>query len=381
MVESLKMKSLKIAIIDPIGRKAGLDHYDLSLAVALKSQSCLVKVYSNFEYSKNETFVKNHFHFSLKKSFFNPFHLFKKYLSALIKSRSDKTEIVIIHLFHSSFVDYILIYLTHFFGFRICLIIHDVESLLEQCRKSWIQKCSHLSTYIVVHNMVSYDELLKKIPSAEKEKVFIIPHGNFIDIKELTNNIETSEYFSFDSNKFYLLFFGMIKKTKGLDVLIEALKDIPSNVHLIIAGRTRNISFNYYEKMINKFKLSDRVHPLIRYISNDERNKLFNFSDLAILPYQKIYQSGVMLLAMSYGLPVIASDLPANKLIIEDKKGILFKEGNSLDLASKINEIINDELKRKTISENAKEYVKLNNDWEKIGSQYLKMFLTTQTTK
>ena len=96
---------------------------------------------------------------------------------------------------------------------------------------------------------------------------------------------------------------------------------------------------------------------------------------------RKIYQSGVMLLAMSYGLPVIASDLPANKLIIEDKKGILFKEGNSLDLASKINEIINDELKRKTISENAKEYVKLNNDWEKIGSQYLKMFLTTQTTK
>ena len=381
MVESLKMKPLNIAIIDPVGRKAGLDHYDVSLAAALKNQSCRVNVYSNFEDSKNEIFVKKHFHFSLKKSLFNSFNLFRKYLSVLIKSRYDKTEIVIIHLFHSSFFDYFLIYLTHLFGFRICLIIHDVENLLDESRKSWIQKCSHLSTYIVVHNIVSYDELSKKITSYEKEKVFIIPHGNFIGLKEITNKVETLKYFSLDSNKVYLLFFGMIKKSKRLDVLIEALKDIPANVHLIIAGRTRNISFNHYEKMISKWDLSDRVHPLIRYISNDERNKLFNFSDLAILPYQKIYQSGVMLMAMSYGLPVIASDLPANKLIIDEKNGILFKEGNSSDLASKINEIINDDRKRKTISENAKKYVKLNNDWEKIGSQYLKMFLTTQTTK
>ena len=375
------MKTLRIAIIDPVGRKAGMDYYDLSLANALNKQSCRVNVYSNFADSKNESFVKNHFNFSLKYGLFNSFYLLKKYLSALIKSRSDKTEIVIIHLFHSSFLDYFLISIIHLFGFRICLIIHDVESLLEQSRKSWIQKCSHLSSCIVVHNIVSFVELLKKIPSTEKEKVFIIPHGNFIGLKEITSKIETSEYFNLDSKKVYLLFFGMIKKSKGLEVLIEALKDIPSNVHLIIAGRTRNISFNHYKKMISKLKLSDRVHPMIRYITNDERNKLFNFSDLAILPYKKIYQSGVMLLAMSYGLPVIASDLPANKLIINEKNGIFFKEGNSSDLASKIIEIICDEMKRKTIAENAKEYVKINNDWNKIGADYLKMFLTTLDVK
>ena len=178
------MKSLNIAIIDPIGRKAGLDHFDLSLAIALKNQSCRVSVYSNFEVSKNESFVKNHFHFSLKKSLLNFFYLFKKYLSALIKSRSDKTEIVIIHLFHSSFFDYFLLSLTHLFGFRICLIIHDIESLLEHSRKSWIQKCSHLSTYIVVHNIVSYNELLKKITSAEKEKVYY-PSWKFYQYKRI----------------------------------------------------------------------------------------------------------------------------------------------------------------------------------------------------
>ena len=375
------MKTLRIAIIDPVGRKAGMDYYDLSLALALNKQSCRVNVYSNFAASKNESFVKNHFNFSLKYGLFNSFYLLKKYLSALIKSRSDKTEIVIIHLFHSSFLDYFLISIIHLFGFRICLIIHDVESLLEQSRKSWIQKCCHLPSYLVVHNIVSFDELLKKIPLTEKEKVFIIPHGNYIGLNEITSKKETSKYFNLDSNIVYLLFFGMIKKSKGLDILIEALKDVPSNVHLIIAGRTRNISFNHYEKMIKKLNLSERVHPLIRYITNDERNKLFNFSDLAILPYQNIYQSGVLLMAMSYGLPAIVSDLTSNKLIINEKNGILFKTGDVSDLVTKINEIICDEKKRKYIAENAKEYVKINNDWEKIGADYLKMFLTTLDVK
>ena len=109
------MKTLRIAIIDPVGRKAGMDYYDLSLALALNKQSCRVNVYSNFAASKNESFVKNHFNFSLKYGLFNSFYLLKKYLSALIKSRSDKTEIVIIHLFHSSFLDYFPIGLLTFF--------------------------------------------------------------------------------------------------------------------------------------------------------------------------------------------------------------------------------------------------------------------------
>ena len=371
------MKSLNIAIIDPVGRKAGLDYYDLSLAISLKNQYCRVKVYSNFADNKNESFVKNHFHFTFKKSFFNSFYLFKEYLIALIKSRADKTEIVILHLFHSSFIDYLLITLTYFFGFRICLIIHDIESLLEQSGKSWIQNCCHKSSYIVVHNSLSYDELLKKISSTEKEKVCIIPHGNFIGLNEITNTIETAKYFNLDSNKIYLLFFGMIKKSKGLEVLIESLKDIPSNVHLIIAGRTRNISFNHYENTINELNLSSRLHPVIRYITNDERNMLFNFSDLVVLPHRKIYQSGVLLKAMSYGLPVIASDLPANKLIINENNGVLFNTGNASDLAQKINELIMDEEKRKSMAENAKEFVKINNDWENIASDFLNMFSKT----
>ena len=166
----------------------------------------------------------------------------------------------------------------------------------------------------------------------------------------------------------------MIKKSKGLDVIINAMKNIHSDVDLIIAGRTRDIDFKDYSFQIEKLKLNQRIHPIVRYITNSERNMLFNFVDLVVIPYRQIYQSGVILLAMSYGIPVIASDLQANKsFIVDNINGILFKDSNSSDLAEKINLIIGDDEKIKSISKNAKDFVAIYHDWNKIGDEFYKI--------
>ena len=367
------MNIMRIAIIDPIGQKAGLDHYNLSLAKALINKCCTVKVYSNFNDIDYKSIVENHFTFSIHNNRLNLFRLLKEYWSALRMIKADKTEIVILHLFHSSFLDYLLVRLVIFFGFRICLIIHDVESLIHLNKKSWIGKCVNLAQNVIVHNKFSYNELIRKIRPADKFKICIIPHGNYLGLQVKTDRIETARYFNLDIKKNYLLFFGMIKKSKGLDVILEAMGTIPSNVDLIIAGRMRDISYNHYDEIIEKLNLSNRIHPIIRYITNTERNLLFNFADLAILPYRKIYQSGVMLLAMSYEVPVIASDLPANRLIIDENIGILFKENDPTDLTLKIKMLLADKMKRIAIAESAKVYVTVNNDWTKIGNAFLKI--------
>ncbi len=367
------MNMMRIAIIDPIGLKAGLDHYDLSLANALINKSCTVTVYSNFNNTGNKSIVKNHFTFSLQFNWLILIRLLKEYWSALRMIKADKTEIVIVHLFHSSFLDFFFMSLIRFFGFRICLIIHDVESLIILNKKSWICKCVKIARNIIVHNKFSYDELMIKISPADKFKIFIVPHGNYLGLQVKTDRHEIAKYFNLDIKKSYLLFFGMIKKSKGLDLILEAMSNIPANVELIIAGRTRDISFNHYEKIIEKLNLSKRIHPIIRYITNYERNLLFNFADLAILPYKRIYQSGVMLLAMSYEVPVITSDLPANRYILDESIGILFNENNPSDLALKINRLVADKIKKISIAEKAKKYVTVNNDWTKIGNAFLKI--------
>ena len=281
---------------------------------------------------------------------------------------------IILHLFHSSLIDYLFIRITKYFRFRICLIIHDVESLIHNQNKSWIRMCAGKVNWIVVHNQVIRDELLGKVNPADVNKIVIIPHGNFIGVVEKMDRIFALNCFNLDQHKKYLLFFGMIKKSKGLEILISAMKDVAPEIHLIVAGRCRDILFERYNSIIRQLNLSDRIHTIIRYISNAERNQLFNLAYAVVLPYQRVYQSGVILMAMSYELPVIASDLQANRLNLEGGNGLLFNVNDSSDLAEKINSLFSDDKKRKSFAESGKKYVSLNHNWEKIAEEYIKIF-------
>ena len=200
--------------------------------------------------------------------------------------------------------------------------------------------------------------------------MFLIPHGNFIDLRINSTREEAGKYFNLNPEKKYLLFFGMIKKSKGLEVLLNAMIYINPDIDLIIAGRTRDVAFEVYNKDIERMNLSKRVHTFIRYITNEERKMFFKLSDIVVIPYNRIYESGVSIMAMSYNIPVVASDLPANTKLLDNNRGVLFKTGNSSDLADQINSLIADPTRLKSISQNAYDYIATNHSWEKISDQY-----------
>jgi glycosyltransferase involved in cell wall biosynthesis len=248
--------------------------------------------------------------------------------------------------------------------------VHDVDSLIHRGGKSYINQSVRLSNYVIVHNQIAYNELLVRVNKDNKCKIYVIPHGNCINLQLYINREDALKNFNLDATKKYLLFFGMIKKAKGLDVLINSMKDIPADIHLIIAGRTRDISFGFYQELIDSYGMSDRIHSFVRYITNDERNCFFNAADIVVLPYRAIYQSGILLMAMSYGKAVVASDLAANKMMLDNKNGILFNTDDSKDLAQKINMLLSDDDKRNQVSAAAKEYVTINNSWENIADAF-----------
>ena len=228
---------------------------------------------------------------------------------------------------------------------------------------------------IVVHNTTTYTEMLNLLEPFAKGKLHIIPHGKFVVELEKEKREVAIEYYNLDASKHFLLFFGMIKKEKSLEVLLEAMSKLPENIHLIIAGRMRGISFDVYAKQIEESKLTERVHPIIRYITNEERHLLFGLSDLSILPYRRIYQSGVLLMAMSYGLPVVASDLPSNKEVINNSNGTLFRVGDASDLAFKVNSLIQNTAEREKIAANSMDYVNRNHDWDAIADSFFKLLI------
>jgi len=91
------------------------------------------------------------------------------------------------------------------------------------------------------------------------------------------------------------------------------------------------------ESLIEELQLNKCVRKEIRYIPDGDVGLLFRASDVTVLPYRRIYQSGVLALSYAQGVPVIAADVGSiREDILEDATGLLFKPGDPVDLAAKI---------------------------------------------
>ena len=130
--------------------------------------------------------------------------------------------------------------------------------------------------FVVMSDAVLADLLLFK-PDA---KYIRIDHPSYDHFGAAISRQEALEALNLDLSKKYILFFGFIRKYKGLDVLIQAMKDLGEDIHLIIAGEAYG-SIEDYLQQINDFGLQDRVHLYTDYIT-DEQVKVF-FSAAAVM--------------------------------------------------------------------------------------------------
>jgi glycosyltransferase involved in cell wall biosynthesis len=113
---------------------------------------------------------------------------------------------------------------------------------------------------------------------------------------------------SYNAEHKYLLFFGIIRKYKGLDLLIEAMSKLGSEYQLIIAGEVYG-TFDEYQSLIDQHGLNDRVHVFNRYIPDDQVGLYFSASDVCVLPYRSATQSGIISISKHFEIPVIATDV------------------------------------------------------------------------
>jgi len=114
----------------------------------------------------------------------------------------------------------------------------------------------------------------------------------------------------------------------------------------------------------------DRFIEKIEYIPDEQTELYFKAADLLALPYTRIFQSGVLFLGYSFGLPVIAADVASLKEeIIEGKTGFIFKSRDSFDLAKTIRRYFESELFRNLESwrSEIKAYANERYSWNKVA--------------
>lgn len=124
----------------------------------------------------------------------------------------------------------------------------------------------------------------------------------------------------------YVLFFGFIRKYKGLDLLLEALADprlAAADIRLIIAGEYYGDQ-EFYEGIIARQRLEGRVHRFTDFIPNDEVKLYFSAADCVALPYRSATQSGITQVAIHFGVGMVATHVGGLPEMVETgKTGLL----------------------------------------------------------
>jgi len=190
-----------------------------------------------------------------------------------------------------------------------------------------------IDSFIVLSKKVE-NELLSFIPEA---KYKYSPHP----IYSIFNNTLSKEQAKAElklATKKVLLFFGLIREYKGLDILINAMEKIKTELEdytLLIVGECYE-NENKYTELIKKAGITDNVKCHYSFIPDNEVGKYFSAADVVVLPYKTASQSGIVQIAYHFDTPVIVSNVGGLPEIVDEGKTGYCVEPNSNAFAKAI---------------------------------------------
>jgi D-inositol-3-phosphate glycosyltransferase len=369
---------LSVAVIELVGGHGGMNLYDTGLCRGLLAAGANVSLYTCDE-TTDPKIPGLYFCPAYKRIYGKSNRLLRALrlilgsFSAVRSATKRHEKIVHFHIFQSGPSELFIILLAKLWRRKVVITVHDVESLATTTsRGATLIKIVHrLADHIIVHNGTSKNELLKFI-KWKHPKVSVIPHGNYLaSILNIPSANDAKHSLDINETKKVILFFGQIKDAKGLDLLIKAMPEVIRNIPeamLVIAGRPWKTDFSKYDALIEKLDLRNTCRLTIGYVADDKVAQYYTAADVVVLPYRRIYQSGVLLLAMSYGKAVVASDIPAMVEIVSDgDNGYLFARESSEALARTLVSLLGNDHERTKVGSRARDYVQFHHDWSQIG--------------
>ena len=378
---------IKVAIIDPLGAHGSSHHFYLFGQLdGLKNNEVDISLYTNNKTDNpNIEDVKFHSYynnlFSSKFRFVSGFRWVLGSLKSIIHARFSGVSFFHFHIFYTNILVLFNLLLVKLVRGKVVLTIHDVTSFADRNRSSFIANLIYkLTDAVLIHNEFSKEEFIK-LTSVSKNDIHIVPHGNYTPfIKIRKDKTQSRAKLELPQEKTILLFFGMIKKVKGLEVLLKSMRkviDKNPDVVLLIAGKPWENDFSIYQKIIDVNSLCENVILHTKFIDYEDVEHYYCASDLVVLPYKKIYQSGVLMMTLSYERPALVSDLPPLiEVITDNENGFLFSSENEEDLTNKILKIISDKENLEKVRLKGIETVNTKYGWDEIGRLTKKAYQT-----
>jgi glycosyltransferase involved in cell wall biosynthesis len=267
------------------------------------------------------------------------------------------------------------------FGKKVILTAHNINQGKRDSTDSFVNRITlkiqyRLADHIFVHTKKMKEELVENFGVSERA-VTVIRHplNNAFPDTHLTSPDAKRRLGLQDSEK-AILFLGRIKPYKGLEHLLAAFQQLATSTahyRLIIAGESQKANKAYLDEIRQRVARElDRGQIIMRvqFIPDDEMELYLKAADVLVLPYNEIFQSGVLFLAYSFGLPVIATDIGSfREEIVEGKTGFLCRAADSADMAKTIEAYFASDLYENLTKrrQEIRDHASIHHSWDAVG--------------
>lgn len=304
------------------------DHFEVKIYnYKLLYPSLLFPGTTQFDKSKEQVFkVPNE---RLVNSI-NPFN----WISVAKRLKQENADLVIFDWWHP------------FFG-----LCHGVISFL--LRKKYQNKILFITENVVSHEANFIDKILTRVGLKYASKFLALSGIVEKEVKQysIDKKIYRSELpvydcykpvdessllkfkteLGFEDDSLLLLFFGYVRKYKGLDILIKAFPAIlkhSQKARLLVVGEFYD-NPDEYLNLIDKLGIKDKVKMVNQFVPNEDVGKYYQISDLIVLPYRSATQSGILNVAYGFNKPVLVTDVGGLAEFVDEGKTGFVVEPNS----------------------------------------------------
>ncbi len=228
----------------------------------------------------------------------------------------------------------------------------------------------------IVHNQRNKRKLAE-VYSLDEKNIFVITHGVLNLIKQrVISSQDARKHLHLPLDKKIVLFFGYIRKYKGVDVLIKAFGLIQKqmkDVFLHIVGQPFVETWDKYEELMNENNLENCSTVELGFVPESEIGYYFSAADVVVLPYTYLdTHGGVGALTLPFKKPLLVSDVGGLQEYIKDKRALV-KPNNVQDLYEKLMHVLQDKKLFTKLSKDSEDLSK-ELSWDTIADQTVEAY-------
>ncbi len=222
--------------------------------------------------------------------------------------------------------------------------------------------------FVVMSKSVG-EEIRSFLPTSKNVEGVIrfAPHPIYDTYGEPVEKKEARHLLNLPENTPLVLFFGFIRKYKGLDLLLEALGQT-SDIQIVVAGECYE-DWDFYQKIIQENALSERVHLFTDFIPAEQVRVFFSASDLVVQPYRSATQSGISQIAYHFEKPMVVTNVGGLPEIVTQGVSGYVVDPEPLAIAEAMHDFFENN-REKTMHEGVR-LEKQRFSWERLVAQLL----------